>query len=56
MKLTQNVQVVSLDQIIEFWVKKYEFPNGEKLVRAEHYVDQVKGKVCFVLTMDEDAK
>jgi len=47
------LEVININDIIEHWVKDYEFKEGESLVRREFYFDPTKGKVVFRLLINE---
>lgn len=53
-EVTIITQVVSLQVVMDFWLKNYTFPSGVELHGSEFYLDQNKGKVCFVLTTRQD--
>lgn len=46
---------VSLDTILNAWAKDFTHKDGE-IVGTTHYVDVVRGKVCFILTVDKKDK
>jgi hypothetical protein len=49
-----NSSVVDLDTVMKFWADQYEARNGRKILKTEWFVDQHKGKVCFVITTMKD--
>lgn len=52
MAVKQEVQVVALDQILENWVRQYQFPENVQLVHHDATVDTAKNRVVLLLTVN----
>lgn len=46
-------QVVDIEDIIKYWIKDYEFKDGEELFHNKYYYDPRKGKVVLELCVKE---
>lgn len=45
-----NIEV-PIEGVLQFFAKEFEVPDGEKIIKRNWYLDPIKGKVLFVLTI-----
>lgn len=50
MDMKIDYQIISIDDIMQYFAKDFNFLKGRKLYRAEYFIDVKKGKVVFELT------
>jgi hypothetical protein len=41
-----------LDIVMAFWVSQYQFPEGQRIVDYEYFIDATKRRVVFRLRID----
>lgn len=56
-KTTMDIQYheVKLDDVLDYFVKGYDFPPGTSLFRHEAFIDTAKGKVIIRMTTKRDS-